>query len=68
MKTFEVVIPIAGHAYITVDAESEDDAISKAMSEVTIDHIEEWEPVRQFQRGNVSCCPSPWEAEAEEIA
>ena len=55
----------AGHAIIDVDAASEEEAIQKAMEEVTIDHIETWEAVKQFNKGNVCYCPRPWEAEAE---
>ena len=65
MKEYNVVLPIAGHAYVTVEAESSEDAIEKAMEIVTIDNVEEWEALEQFNQGNVCYCPSPWEAEAE---
>lgn len=63
-REYEVTIPIAGHAFLTVVADSEEEAIEKAMGEVTIDQIESWEPVEQFNQGNVCYCPHPWEAEA----
>lgn len=63
-REYQVTIPIAGHAFITVEAESEEEAIDIAMGEVTIDHVEEWIPVEQFTQGNVCYCPHPWEAEA----
>jgi hypothetical protein len=66
MAQYNVVIPIAGHIYKTVEADSEEDAIEKAMESVSIDDIGGWETLRQFNRGNVCYCPSPWEAEAEE--
>lgn len=62
MRVFSVTLPIAGHAYVTVEAENEDQAIDKAMEEVTIDDIETWEAVPQFNKGNVCYCPHPWEA------
>jgi hypothetical protein len=65
MKEYEVTLPIAGHAYLTVEAESEEAAIEKAMGLVTINEIEDWEALTQFHEGNVCHCPSPWEAEAE---
>lgn len=65
MKSYTVKIPIAGHATITVDAKDEDEAITKAMEKVTIDDVDDWEPLEQFQSGNVCYCPKPWEAEAE---
>jgi hypothetical protein len=63
---YNVVLPIAGHAYLTVEADSPEEAIEKAMDEVTINDIEELEALKQFNQGNVCYCPSPWEAEAEE--
>ena len=65
MKTWEVTVPIAGHAYITVEAESEEEAIEKAIDEVTLDEIDHWEALERFNQGNICFCPQPWEAEAE---
>ena len=67
MKTFEITIPIAGHAFKTVQAESKEEAISIAFEEVRRDDIEEWEAVEQFTQGNVCYCPHPWEVEAVEV-
>lgn len=64
MKTYTVTVPIAGHAIITVEAESEEDAIHEALNTVTVDDLESWEAVEQFNQGNVCYCPQPWEAEA----
>jgi hypothetical protein len=63
MKSWSVTLPIAGHAYLTVEAETEEEAIEQALNEVTIDHIETWEAVERFNQGNVCYCPLPWEAE-----
>jgi hypothetical protein len=50
-REYHVIIPIAGHAY----------------GEITIDNIETWEPVEQFNSGNVCYCPRPWEIEVEDM-
>lgn len=65
MAEFNVTIPIAGHVHKTVEADSEEGAIQKAMEEITIDDLGDWEPLEQFNQGNVCYCPHPWEAQAE---
>jgi hypothetical protein len=68
MKRYGVTIPVAGHAYVTVEAESEQEAIDLAMyGDVTKEDIEDWDCLRAFNRGNVCSCPHPWEVEAEEL-
>jgi hypothetical protein len=64
MKSWSVTLPVAGHAYVTVEAETEEEAIEKAFNNVTIDNLESWEAVERFNQGNVCYCPHPWEAEA----
>jgi hypothetical protein len=66
-KTWGVTLPVAGHLYVEVEALSEEEAIEKAFNEATLDDLESWEAIRQFQQGNVSYCPRPWEAEAQEF-
>ena len=66
MREYQVTVPIAGHAFITVNADSEEEAKEKAFAEITLDHIEEWEALEQFNRGNVCYCPSPWEIDVED--
>jgi hypothetical protein len=66
MRTYAVTLPIAGHAYVMVQAENEEAAIDKAFDEVTHDDIESWEALRQFNAGNVCYCPHPWEVEVED--
>jgi hypothetical protein len=67
-KVWNVTLPIAGHAHLVVEADDEYGAIDAAMEQVTSDHFEGWEAVRQFVQGNVCYCPSPWQAEATEEA
>lgn len=64
-REYYVKVPIAGHACVTVEAESKEEALEKAIEVVTIDDIEEWEAMEQFSQGNVCYCPRPWEAEVE---
>ncbi len=66
MPNYNVLLPIAGHASVQVEAESEDDAIEKALEEVTIDHVETWEALKRFHLGNICYCPTPWEVEVDE--
>lgn len=63
-RIYSVTLPIAGHAYLEVEAESEEAAIDEALDKVTFDHIESWEALAQFHQGNVCYCPRPWEADA----
>lgn len=65
LKDYYVTIPVAGHAYLTVKAESEEDAIDKGIEAVTIDNVETWEPLERFNHGNFCLCPRPWNARAE---
>jgi len=65
MKNWDVTLPIAGHAYVTVEADSEEEAIEKAFDVVELKHIENWEALTAFNHGNVCHCPSPWEAGAQ---
>jgi len=53
MKTYTVKVPIVGVAYIDVEAENEEDAITKAIDEIEYDHVEEWEAVRRITQGNI---------------
>ncbi len=65
MKTYNVIIPIAGHAYIQVEADNEEQAKEIAMEKATLDDLEDWECLDEFNRGNVCYCPTPWEIEVE---
>lgn len=53
MAQYYVRIPIAGHVDITVEADSEKTAITLALEQVTMDHIDCREPLRQFNTGNI---------------
>jgi hypothetical protein len=69
MKSYSVMLPIAGHIIVEVEAENEKAAIEAALNsdQLTVDKIEDWEALRKFHSGNVCHCPSPWEAEVEEV-
>ena len=67
MREYEVTIPIAGHAYLTVQAESEEEAIQIAISEASLSQVDNWEPLDRFHQGNVCYCPQPWTAEAKDM-
>ena len=54
---FMVEIPIAGKATIFVQAESEDDAKRLAYENLTIDNVDEWEPMDHIMKGNVCYAP-----------
>lgn len=68
MPQYRVTMPIAGHAYYSVEAESEEQAIRNVMlMDIAADDYE-WEPmVDGFNDGNICYCPEPWNPEAELI-
>ena len=53
MKQFSIAMPLTGIAYKVVEAETEDDAISIFLNEVTLEDVEEWECVQNIVKGNV---------------
>lgn len=57
MKTYSVAIPVTGVLYVTVDADSEEDAIekSKHIEYDKKEHDFEWERVSHICEGNVFC-------------
>ena len=63
LKTYTVVIPMAGHLIVTVQAKDEAEAKDKAFDEADLNHLEDWEALEKFNQGNVCHCPSPWEVE-----
>ncbi|MCP3681275.1 MAG: hypothetical protein GY861_01165 [bacterium] len=67
MKTYGVMIPIAGHCFVEVEAESEEQAKSKAFEKISLDDIDDWEPLEQFNTGSVCHCPTPREIEIDEL-
>jgi hypothetical protein len=69
MAKYQVTIPVAGHVFMEVEANSPDEAIERAMfeGEFRSSDIEGWELLEAFNRGNICYCPQPWEATAEEI-
>lgn len=66
MAEFEVTLPVHGVVYMTVEADSEAEAIELALSTYTDDDLEEWSAVESFGRGNVTYV-SPYEASAEKV-
>lgn len=65
-REYHVTVPIGAHAFLTVVADSEEDAVDRAMEEVTLEHVEDWDVMREVNRGNVCYFPSPWEIVVEE--
>jgi len=65
-RIYGVTIPIAGHAYVEVEATDEKEAEQAAFDQLDSKHIEDWEGLRQFNSGNVCHCPSPWEVEIQD--
>ena len=45
-KTYSVTMPIGGHAIVSVEANSEEEAIALAIDKVTYDDIETWDAAR----------------------
>lgn len=58
MPKYGVTLPIAGHAWLEVDAESEEAAIEAAHKEVTASDIESWETLDKVVEGNVCYAPT----------
>ncbi len=56
MPKYGVTLPVNGSVYVEVDANSEDEAIEKALqSDVTNDDIQEWSTYDELVHGNVFC-------------
>lgn len=66
MPTYGVTVPVAGHAWLEVVAESEDAAIQNALEVVTLDDFIEWEALEHITEGNVCYAPT-WDACAQLI-
>ena len=56
-KIYGVSIPVAGFAYVEVEADNEEEAGSKALGEVDMSKIEEWDVYRILVEGNVLYAP-----------
>ena len=57
MARFEVTLPIVAVAYMTVEANSAEEAWETACDLVDVDDFSEWYPVKQVTRGNVCSHP-----------
>lgn len=66
MTRRNVTIPIAGHAYVEVEANNEKAAIEAALEKATLRDVEDWEPLERFNKGNICYCPQPWDAKVQE--
>lgn len=53
MNKYLVQVPITGYAEIEVEAENKEEAVSRAMQNVTFDDVAEWEVHREVCKGNV---------------
>jgi hypothetical protein len=65
MPKFDVILPIAGHISMTVEADNKEAAIDKAMDTAKIEDVESWE-YYEHSEGNVNSFPSPYYPEADE--
>ena len=54
MKEYSLSIPVSGYITTLVEAESEEEAITKASAdtEISLDDVEEWEMHRKIVEGN----------------
>ncbi len=43
MKTYAVKLPISGVAYLEIEAETESEAIAKAVEQASLRDVEDWE-------------------------
>lgn len=59
MKTYELTIPVVAYAFMTVKAESAEEAIERAFDDIDEDDFEEWYPVKHIVQGNVCRHPHP---------
>ena len=68
LKMYYVQLPVVGIIGFEIEAESEEDAIEKALNsdQITSDNFEEWDVVESVCKGNVCYAPL-FDAEAEEI-
>jgi hypothetical protein len=65
-KDYSVAVPISGVIYVTVEADSEEEAIELALmsSDINVDNIKTWDAHRHLVQGNV-CYADLAEATAE---
>ena len=53
LKEFEVTLPINGVVYLTVTAESQEEAIDKALESYEPSDLESWSAYKHLVRGNI---------------
>lgn len=52
MKNYLVQVPITGIAVVSVEADTEAEAIALAIDNATLDHVQEWQAVQKIVGGN----------------
>lgn len=67
MKEYCVTVPIMGAAFVTVQAETEEDAIQQALGVAGPDDVDAWEPLEYVVQGNV-CYANPSKAYVESVS
>lgn len=55
MKTYTVAVPMTGVIYVNVEADTDAEAIEKALQseDLKLDNVEEWEYHKKVVQGNV---------------
>ena len=67
MGKYLVIVPVAGHASIEVEADSPAEAEALAFERLGPENLEDWEFLQSFNEGNICHCPSPWEVVVEDL-
>lgn len=67
MGKYLVIVPVAGHASIEVEADGPDEAEALAFEKLGPEHLDDWEFLQSFHDGNVCYCPSPWGVVVEDL-
>lgn len=67
MPKYHIMIPIAGHIELEIEADSQKAAKEKAFNTRFGPEQIQYEALDAFMTGNVCHCPEPWEIEIEEL-
>lgn len=68
MKIYGFRVPITAVANIEIEANSEEEAREKIFDEITLRHVEEWEPLQRVNQGNVCYAMQPWSIELDYVS
>lgn len=66
MTEYCVAVPIVGVAVVVVDAQDKREAIEKALEEVELSDMEEWDPYEEIVSGNCLNFSTPNRIEVDE--